>query len=206
MRNKGQMFLIAATIIIIVLVLLKTGINLPDILQREKELKSRFEKKIFSNIVDELVEVVDISYYQSSNITNNVFDFGNFTRKKMTEKLQNFDFLFVGSITPASTGSAIMNVTVVNLLNKPINATLQLDSLTPINDSEMVDSSSWTTNYTITQGQTYTLIIGYNGTYSENVTIDTKVNKAIYVGFFDITITGSETTYKDKFQKNYTLP
>ena len=206
MKNKGQMFLITAAIIIVILVLLKTGINLPDILQREKELKSRFEKEFFLNIVDELVKVIDISYHQSSNITNNVFDFGNFTRKRMTERLQSFGFLHVGAITPVSSGSDTMNVTYVNLLNKPINATLQLNSFTPVNYSEMSDSTSWTTNYSITQGQTYDLIVGYNGTYSENVTIQTKTNQSVYIGFFDITLTGSETTYKDKFQKNYTLP
>jgi len=206
MRNKGQMFLITAAIVIVILVLLKTSINLPNILQREKELKSRFEKEFFLNVGDELVKVIDISYHQSNNITNNVFDFGNFTRKRMTERLQSFDFLYVGAVTPASQGSATMNVTLINLLNKPVNATLQLDSFIPVNYSEMLGSTSWTTNYSITQGQTYTLIVGYNGTYSENVTIQTKVNRSVYVGFFDITLTGSETTYKDKFQKNYTLP
>jgi hypothetical protein len=206
MRSKGQAFLITATILIIMLVLLKVGINLPDILENEKDLKTRFEKEFFSNIADELVNVIDISYHQSNNITNNVFDFGNFTRKEMTERLQTFKFLFVGIITPVSSGNDKMNVTVVNLLNKPINATLQLNGFVPINYSEMVDSSSWTTTYSITQGQQYTLIVGYNGTYSENVTIETKVNKGVYTGFFDITLVGSETTYKDKFQKSYTLP
>jgi hypothetical protein len=205
MRNKGQMFLITATILIVILVLLRTSVNLPEILQNEKELNSRFEKEFFQNTADELVKVIDISYHQPSNITNNIFNFGNFTRKKMTEKLQNFKFLYVGAITPVS-GNDVMNVTVINLLNKSINATLQLNSLTPVNYSQMLDSTSWTTNYSINQGQTYTLIVGYNGTYSENMTIQTKTNKSVYVGFFDITLTGSETTYKDKFQKNYTLP
>jgi len=206
MNNKGQAFLITAVILIITLVLLKMNINIPDILERKKELKTRFEKNFFENIADELVKVVEISYYQSSNITNNVFDFGNFTKKKMTERLQSFEFLYVGAITPASSGNDIMNVTVVNLLNGSIDATLQLNSFVPINNSEMVESSSWTTDYSIDQGQTYTLIIGYNGTYSENMTIGTKANEGVYVGFFDITLTGSESTYKDKFQKNYTLP
>ena len=147
-----------------------------------------------------------ISYYQSNNITNNVFDFGNFTRKKMTERLQSFEFLYVSAITPASSSSGIMNVTVLNLLNEPINVTLQLDNFLPVNYSEMLDSSSWTTEYSITQGQEYTLMVGYNGTYSENITIGTVTNKGVYIGFFDITLVGSETTYKDKFQKNYTLP
>jgi hypothetical protein len=200
------MFLILAAIIVVILVLLKISVNLPDILQRERELKARFEEEFFMNVVDELVKVVEISYYQSSNITNNVFDFGNFTRKKMTERLQSFEFLFVGSITPASEGQATMNVTVVNLLNKPINATLQLNGSVPVNNSEMEDSSSWTVSYSITQGETHILTVGYNGTYSENVTIETKVGKSVYVGFFDVTLTGTETTYKDKFQKSYTLP
>jgi len=128
MKNKGQMFLITAAIIIVILVLLKTGINLPDILQREKELKSRFEKEFFLNIVDELVKVIGISYHQSSNITDNVFDFGNFTRKRMTERLQSFEFLFVGSITPVSSGNDTMNVTVINLLDESISITLRLNN------------------------------------------------------------------------------
>ena len=127
MKNKGQMFLITATIVIIVLVLLKTSINLPDILQREKELKFRFEKEFFLNIVDELVKVIDISYHQSGNITNNVFDFGNFTRKRMTERLMNFEFLYVGIITPVSNDNDTMNVSVINLLNRDINPTLSLN-------------------------------------------------------------------------------
>jgi hypothetical protein len=67
------------------------------------------------------------------------------------------------------------------------------------------DSSSWSTNFTITQGNNYVLTAYYNDN-EENITIGTKVNKSVYIGFFDTTLIGSETTYKDKFQKNYTLP
>ena len=341
------MFLITAVIIIVTLIILVTTSNLTNIIQEKRELEGRFEQEFFSNIVDELVKVIDISYYQSSNITNNVFDFGNFTRKKMIERLLNFEFLYVGSMTPDSSGNVTMNVTVINLLNKPISATLRLNttgdkemlptyawklsdnsdvtafvnksdnvyatevcldddcstydirinfttsetwenvtiewvisetvdtgylrcwngaiwsliaSTNSISDenttaslsgcsntggnytfrvyaidtheigiglagvsisidyifinrtepnlksSEMADYSRWDTNYTITQGKNYILTVGYDGTYEENVTITTKSNESIYVGFFDITLIGSETTYKDKFQKSYTLP
>jgi hypothetical protein len=67
------------------------------------------------------------------------------------------------------------------------------------------DSSCWDTDFTFTQGNDYTLMVTYDS-IQENITIGTKVNQGIYVGFFDITLIGSETTYKDKFQKNYTLP
>lgn len=206
MKNKGQMFLITAVIIIVALIILVTSSNLTNIIQEKRELEGRFERDFFINIVDELVKAIEISYHQSSNITNNVFDFGNFTRKKIKERLLDFEFLFVGSITPSENGSVTMNVTVVNLLNEPINATLQLNSSTPVNFSEIVDYGYWDTNYSITQGNNYILTVGYNQTYEENVTIETKANKSVYVGFFDITLIGSKTTHKDKFQKSYTLP
>jgi hypothetical protein len=202
------MFIIAAIIMIVILVILKTGVNIPDIMQKNRELEGKFEHDFFVNVVDELTKTIDISYHQSNNITNNVYDFANFTRKKMTERLQNFQFLYVSSITPKSSGSATMNISMINLLNKPINVTIQINT-SPVlssNRDNILDKSRWDTNFTITQGNNYILTVGYNGTYSENITIQTKVNKSIYVGFFDITLTGSKTTYKDKFQKSYTLP
>lgn len=109
------------------LIILKTSVNIPDIMQKNRELEGRFEHDFFVNVVDELAKTIDISYYQSSNITNNVYDFANFTLKKMTEKLQNFKLLYIGAITPASSGNDIMNVSVVNLLGKNVNVTLNLN-------------------------------------------------------------------------------
>jgi hypothetical protein len=208
MRNKGQMFIITAVIMIVVLIILKTGVNIPDIMQKNRELEGKFEHDFFINVADELTKTIDISYHQSINITNNVFDFANFTRKKMTEHLQDFQFLYVSCITPKSSGTDTMNVSLINMLNKSINATLQI-STSPMqssNNDNMLDMSIWNTNFTITQGNNYILTVGYNGTYSENITIQTKINGSVYIGFFDTTLIGSETTYKDKFQKNYTLP
>jgi len=198
------MFLITAAILIVILILLKTSANLPSIIQQKRELEVKFEREFFIDIVDELVKVIEISYHQSNNITKNVFNFGNFTRRKMTERSMEFQFLYVGCITPKV--GTTMNVTVVNLLDRVINATLQLNSSTPANFSVMVDSSSWDINYTINQGSNYILTLGYNETYQENITIQTQPGKSIYVGFFDVTFTGLEDTYKDKFQKSYTLP
>ncbi len=67
------------------------------------------------------------------------------------------------------------------------------------------DSSSWTTNFSVTQGNNYILTAYYDGN-EENISINTKINKSVYIGFFDTNLIGSETTYKDKFQNNYTLP
>jgi len=181
------MFLITATIIILVLVLLKTGVTLPNILQQEKELKSRFEKEFFSNIDDELVKVIDISYHQSNNITNNVFDFGNFTRKRMTERLQDFKFLYVGSL--ANVTSQQINVTLVNLLNRPINVTLDLNGTTD-NQDNMVDASSRETNFTFSPGSGYVLTFSYN-TYSSTFN-DTYTDTSNIESYVNLTVTAGE--------------
>ena len=207
-KDKGQVFLITAVIMIIILVLLRIGTNLPDIIQRGRKLEGQFEKDFFINVAHELSKVIEISYHQSNNITNNVYNFGNFTRKKMTEKMQEFEFLYVGCITPKSSGSDTMNVSAINLLNEPINLTLTLNS-TPTqtrNRDNFVDYNSYNTSFSITQGTHYVITVSYNRTYVENITIETVSGKSKYVGFFDTTLIGKETTYKDKFQKSYTLP
>ena len=186
--------------------MLRTNVNITSIIQKKRELEGRFEKNFFINTANEVVKAIEISYHQSNNITKNVYDFANFTKKKMIERSLDFQFLYVGSITPNSSDTDTMNVSVINLLNESINATLQLNSSTPVNFSEIVNYGRWDMNYSISQGSNYVLTVGYNGTHVENVTIDTKVNQSVYVGFFDITLVGSETIHKDKFQKSYTLP
>ena len=205
MKNKGQMFLITATIIVVVLILLKASVNLPSMIEKQRELEGRFEQEFFTNIVDESVKTIEISYHQPDNITKNVFDFGKFSRKKMIESSLDLNFLYVSSIIPKESGNVNMNVTAINLLNKPIDATLQLNG-GPISFSEIEDSGSWDTTFIINQGENYILTVGYDGIYKENITIETESDESRYIGFFDVTLIGPETTYKDKFQKSYTLP
>ena len=188
----------------IILILLKVSANLPDILQQTRKMEARFEQEFFTNIADELPQVIGISYHQSNNITKNVFDFANFTRKTMKERLMDFEFLYVSSIT--SINDSEMNVTVVNLLDEQINVTLTLNDSQTDSQNYINDSSSWMTIFNMNPGQVYTLTIYYNNMYEGNVTIPTYTGKDTYVGFFDITLLGSETTYKNKFQKSYTLP
>ena len=197
------MFLITSVIIVIVLIILKASVNLPDILQQKREVEGRFDKEMFENVKSELVKAIEISYHQSTNITRNVFDFANFTRKKMKVRLFDFRLLYVGSITPES--GLDMNVTLINLLDKSINASLSLNGSTQ-NKDNMLDSSSWNTSFVITPGQDYILTVSYNNTYESNITIQIASGKSKYIGFFDVSLKVLETTYKDKFQKSYTLP
>jgi hypothetical protein len=202
LKNKGQMFFITSVILVIVLVVLRTTVNLPDIVQQKREMEGRFEQEFFSNIANELVRVIKISYYQENNITRNVFDFANFTKEKMNERTLNFKFLYVSSITLIT--ESRMDVTVINLLGKSINVTLTLNDSQVDNRNDISDFGTWYTNFTITPGNGYVLSISYDS-QPQNITIITDDQKSVYVGFFDINLIGSETTFKDKFQKTYIL-
>lgn len=192
LKNKGQMFLITAVIIIVTLITLVTTSNLTNIIQEKRELEGRFERDFFINIVDELIKVIEISYHQSSNITNNVFDFGNFTRKKMTERLQTFEFLYVGSLVNVSDQQ--MNVTLVNLLNKPILATIDLNGTSSSQD-DIADASSWMTNFTFNPGSTYVLTVSYNA--SSSTFSDTYTDTSNIESYENLTVADGEVKLEE---------
>ncbi len=204
MKNRGQIFLILSVIIIVVFLLLRGSVNLPDIIQRQKDTESRFEKRFFSNTVDEFQKVVEISS-KYDNISTNVFDFANFTRQRMSERLNDLDFLFVAALSQR-TGTTL-NISAINLMNKPMNLTLTLNS-TPsqsLNMDNFLDRTMRENTFTIAQGNDYTVTISYNSTYNENMTFITRNGFKYYNAFFDITLRSRDTSYKDKFQRTYRL-
>jgi len=64
LKGKGQMFLITSVIIVIVLIILKTSVNLPVVLQQKREMEGRFDKEMFENVKIESVKAIEISYHQ----------------------------------------------------------------------------------------------------------------------------------------------
>jgi len=201
MRSKGQMFLIGAVIIASSLVILKVVSRSSSVMEEIKTLKVRFEGDIFSNLLAEFNRTMDFSFYEPLNITKNVHDFGNFTKRKMVEHSLDLKFVFVGSLANRTIG--YMNVSVVNLFGYNINATLTLnDSQT--NTSTVVDYGRWDTNFTITPGSDYILTVTYDSTIN-NVTIETKSNKDVYVGFFDVSLESSDAIHRSEYQKSITL-
>ncbi|MEM7825108.1 MAG: hypothetical protein QXO27_04005 [Candidatus Aenigmatarchaeota archaeon] len=195
---KGQMFLLAAIIIVTALFILRVSLRAPTIMEERKLLELTFEKNIFDNLQTELKKSARYSSNEKLSITTNVFDFGNFTREKMNEHALSFKFLFVGSLTNIST--QILNVSLINLLKEPINATLNLNG--SINTNIVIDGQRWDTYFSFTPGLTYVLTISYDN-YDETVIIRTKSDKDIFVGFFDITLESFDSTYKSKFSETY---
>ena len=199
------MFLIAAAFISLTLVLLKIEISLPGIVQKERELEGRFEEKFFINIDREFPKVVEISLHKPLEITHNVLDFANFTDTEMKKRLFNLEFLFSGALANKSTQK--INVTIINFLGGTINVTVELNGTVSTNcNSTLIDEGKTCSDeFSFSPGSTYTLSLTHNKT-RENITIVTRNDRSTYVGFFDITLKGRESIYKDKFQKSYTLP
>lgn len=202
MHRKGQMFLIAAFIIAASIVSLKLLVKVPAIQEETKLLEINLEHDVSSNLIQEIENSARFSINQKTNITGNVFDFANFTERKAYERGLEFKFLFVGSL--ANHSSSILNVSMINMLNNPINVSLSLNGT--VQTSEIVDNGKWDTSFSsISPSSTYVLTVGYNSTYSENVTIKTKSNNDVYVGFFDISFETSTAVYRNKTQETYNL-
>lgn len=174
------MFLIGAFIIAVSIILLKIAIKTPTTEEQQKLMEITMENDIASNLREELENSARFSIDQKENITRNVFDFANFTERRAAEHGLEFEFLFAGSY--ANVSNNYLNVSVINMMNEPINASLNLNGT--VKTSEMGDSTRWDTNFTFTPGSLYVLTVEYNSTYVDNVTIKTKHNKDIYVGFF----------------------
>ena len=203
--RKGQVFIITAVIFIVVLLMLRLSINVDNIKEKEIELESNLQRKYFDSIKDELVKIVEISYYTPENITYNVFSFSNFSREFFDTHLFDFKLFYLDVVSPKNGNQ--LNVTVINLLNNTINVSVSINT-TPIQSvswNDIEDYGKRDTYFTIVQGENYVLNVNYSGNL-ENVTVPTKNGKSVYTGFFDVRLETSKIRYKDKFQKTYTLP
>lgn len=205
MRRKGQIFLITSVIFIVVLIILKISFNPDEIEIKRAEAEYNFRTLYFSNINKEIFKSVEVSYSQPPNITKNLFDFANFTRDKMDERAFNFEILLVSSVSPSS--GTVLNVTVINLLNKTIDINLTLNSTPQQSDTKngLVDYGMYETAFNIVQGEGYKLTIKYMN-HESNMSIITRNGKSIYTLLADTKISDGEIEYKDKSQNTYTLP
>jgi len=198
------MFLIGAFIIAASLIVLKLNMKAPSIEEQLRLLDITMENSIANNLMSELENSAKFSVNERSNISLNVFDFANFTERKAAERRLEFKFFFVGSY--ANVSNNYLNISVINMLNQPIDVSLDLnDGSSPQTNNNMVDNTKWDTNFTFNPGTEYNLTVSYNSIYTQNITIKTKNNKDIYVGFFDFTLQTSESIYTKKTEETYRL-
>jgi hypothetical protein len=202
---KGQAFLLAAFIIAFSLIIIRLSIKNPTIQEQINNIEVTMQSDTSKNLQQEIKNSVKFSIDKTETISTNVFDFANFTENRSVEHSLDFEFLFVGSLTNVSIN--YLNVSVINMLDKIIGASLTLSNNTnsEIQSKDMIDNSKWEANFTLNPGSNYNLTVSYNSTNEQNITIKSKNNKDIYVGFFDVTLKTPEYVYRNTTQEKYNI-
>lgn len=204
--SRGQMFLIAAVVVVSAIVILGLSTSSPNASQGTEAMKTTFEGDMFDNLVNEFNSTIEISSNSPDSISSNVINFANFTQWKEAGESMNVNLLFVG-IT-ASKKLDALSVTTFNMLGNAINASIVANGQTQSNTS-VANKGRWDTSFSITSGNTYMANITYNSaggsftTYS--IQVVTKKSKNTYTGFFYITMAGSSSNHVSIFQRYFTL-
>jgi len=205
---KGQFFLISGLIIIVVLLLIKSSLNLAQIIENKKYLEMGLERKEFSNIRDELVETVELSY--NKNETGNMEKYIVYVRQRLKPRTIDLNGLAVESsfkkvISGSNTG---LNVTVFNFLGETIqslNLTFSYDGSSQV-FSNVADNSSVKKDFTFstTSDVNYTLTVNYTTsteTRRYSVQIPVQIGKSKFIGFFNLRMNSLRGENRDEFSK-----
>jgi hypothetical protein len=205
--TKGQLFLISGVIVVVVLILMKNGLNLYKLVENKNALEAGFESLEFRNIEDEILKTVQISYSQKPNISSNINNFTTFVRSSLSTRMIDLNGFFVETVYSNSTR---LNVTFFNFLGKDVSfLNLTLGSSTPQLFYSTADGSSISTNFTFSGEGDYDLKVFFNTSSenrTENFTVEYESGESSFVGFFDMSFVGSRGELRDKFTEDVSLP
>lgn len=204
--RKGQMFLIAAVVIVAVLVVLGFSMSSPASVEQENVMKSTLESEIFDNVLNEFNATMDMSANAPANITANIVDFASFSRIEMSGRAMVLNTLVVGTF--AGQKPKELSVTTFNSLGSPINASLEVNGQTASNSS-VANNDFWATTFTMKPGDTYMMNVTYNvlggAATKYTIQITTKKKQDTYTGFFYVVLTGASASHVSQYQKYIAL-
>jgi len=209
---KGQMYIIAGIIIVVVLVLLKTSLNLTRIIEDKRSLEYQLEKLEFENLKNEEIYTLEISYTQEKNTSDNIISFTRFARNSFSSRAKELDGVIVCSYINNVTANenTTLNVSVLNILGdtmKSLNLTFNGSTQ---NFIDVSDNSVAKANFTFNTSTdvNYTLSIVYETSYendTEEILIPVSVGKSKFVGFFDLRLKNDIGKVREKFTKTITF-
>lgn len=193
-RKKGQMFLITASILITVLLILAASVNISQPKLNRIYIESSIEDKIFENIKEEVNKSVIYSFYD--NINENVLDFLKFVRNYAKGRGFIFSGIYLGIYY---NNSNFVNISFINVWNEAINVTLKINSTNEQTDNFVInDGEIHNTIFNVTIEENYLLTILFNE-YKEDINISTKNTTSSYTYFFDIRMISSLGTRREKY-------
>lgn len=202
------MFIVMSIVIIVLMVMLKSGLNLSKIMENKRYMESGLERLEFQNIRSEMVKTMQICYSQG-NMSGCLDDFFKFSKRSLNARAVDLNGYLVKSTYSSPETNSRLNVTVLNGLGEEMNTlNLTLNSSTQIFKS-IQDVSAVETSFTISTNLNYTLTVFYN-TSSENrtetITIPVVSGKGRFITFFDLRMVSNRAELRDKFTETVNLP
>lgn len=194
MGMKGQLFIITAIVVIVALFLIKSTMNLTDLIERKRYLEIGLERQELLNIKDEALNVITYSY--KKNETTNIKTYLDYIFSNLAARSTELTGLEVESSYPTvvSGVETRLNVTIYNFLGKTIstlNISFSSDYSANKSFSTIPDGTYINTSFVFTTATTtnYTLIVYYQTTIENktyNIKIPAEIGKSKFIGFFDL--------------------
>jgi hypothetical protein len=143
------------------MIMLKTGINISQIMENKRYLESGFEQMQFQNIKNEALKTVQISY--NKNITDNLDSFMRFSRQVMRSKAMDLTGVVITASYNYSTTPHVVNVTVLNMLGTEMDYLNVTFSTSTVEFTNIPDGMAVQTNFTGNyQTINYAMTLYYN--------------------------------------------
>jgi hypothetical protein len=207
MNMKGEFFLISGLVVVISLFLIKSSLNLSQIIENKRSLEVSMERKEFLNMRDGLIKTIDYSY--NKNESERIENYIVYVRQRLKARAIELNGIAIESnLKDVVEGSPVgLNVTVFNFLGETIqslNLSFSCDSSSstlyniPDNSSRKADFTFLGSNENCTLNANYTTP---KESKKYNIQIPVEIGKNKFVGFFDLRVKSLRAENKDEFSK-----
>ena len=200
---KGQAYILAAAIIIGALVALSIKPRTTAVTEEKKILQIKYDTYFFNHILNEYLKSVEYSYGNESQMTQNLFDFGNYTKEKAKRKGKELE-TFLVTIFFNKTSREFKTVS-INLMNNPVSVTIEVNTTPSQTKSFNVNEYGEHVEYfSYTPGGTYNLTIEY-GDKTHSLIVVTPNLYSLYVTYGDMLMSSESATHRKTFQDSYIM-
>lgn len=202
---KGQIFIIIAIIIVLVMILMKTQLDYMRQLEQQRAQLSFALPEIFENIKSEYQRAVQISlgYNKTqTNLENSLNNFSSFATNFYSQRNVSLKVLYSFSFV----NSTNLSITLGNFLGKTIQNFSVYQTLTgeTLQSPALPNQQSNTTSFTISNQRDFSVTINYfidNVRYNFTYSSDTSKTTA----YFDISLQERASWLSDKLILNLTV-
>jgi len=208
-KSKGQVFIILSIIIITVMIMLKTGLNISQIMENKRYLEAGLEQMQFQNIRNEALKTIQISYYNKSGMTDNLNSFMNYARQVANTKAMDLNGVVVTAVYNSSTTPYAINVTFLNLLGTTINhLNITFDTSSNISTS-ISDGGIVKVNFTGDYSSMgYTMKLFFNTSYANKtdyMTIPFNTSKSKITVLIDLSLKSYRSEQNEIFNQTFII-